>query len=478
MRSCSEQVVERLDTVPNHDDGRPQIAHLERTRGQIGIISVVLYQQDYVGCHDRYAGFETVGCEAPPSLCSDHRCLLTGEKDRGIYAAILPRCPVQCTLRLSTLVVLAGLVSTSPARAWTVGDSENPSAVDVHAFVSQGFVKSTSHDYLVGDSTSGSFEFSEAGINFTSQLTDRLRVGLQLFAYDLGALGTFDVRADWFYLDYRLRDWLGIRAGRVKLVFGLYNDISDIDAARTPILLPQSIYPQSNRYFLLGVTGGELYGFLNLNRAGALDYHIIGGAIPVELPSQIGAPEQASSLNVPYLVAGRLMWETPLDGLRLGITGAVLQVKESVVFPAMPMTPALNLDEIEYAGVGSVEYIGHDFWLAAEIGSSRAVLTDNQPAVVPEATTVSLGGYGMAAYRVTRWLQPAVYYSVDYPNRNVTSGPQNFQDDLAGTLRFDINSFWIVKLEAHYMHGTAVLGPTPMGDPNWGLFLLKTTAYF
>jgi hypothetical protein len=405
---------------------------------------------------------------------------LTLQLDRGIYAAILPRCSVQCTLRLSTLVVLLDLAISPPARAWTLGDPDNPSAVDVHAFVSQGFIKSTSHDYLV-DSSSGSFEFSEAGINFTSQLTDRLSVGLQLFAYDLGSLGTFDVRADWFYLDYRLKDWFGIRAGRVKLVFGLYNDISDIDAARTPVLLPESIYPQSNRYFLLGVTGGEVYGFVNLNRAGALDYHIIGGAIPVELPSQIGEPEQASNLDVPYLAAGRLMWETPLDGLRLGVTLAVLKVNENVVFAPMPpmsTMPPLGIKDLEYAGVGSIEYVGHDFLVAAEIGSSRSVVTDNQPAVYPQGTTVSLGGYGMVDYRVARWLQPGVYYSVDYPNRNVTSGSQNFQDDLSGTLRFDINNFWIVKLEAHYMHGTAALGPTPMGDPNWGLFLLKTTAYF
>ncbi len=374
-------------------------------------------------------------------------------------------------------MVLAGLAFGSPAAAWTLGDPDNPSAVNVHAFVSQGFIKSTSHDYLVADSTSGSLEFSETGINFTSQLTDRLSVGLQLFAYDLGSTGNFDVRADWFYLDYHLRDWFGIRAGRVKLVFGLYNDISDIDAARTPVLLPESIYPQSNRYFLLGVTGGEVYGFVNLNGAGALDYHVVGGAIPVELPSQIGAPLQASDLNVPYLVAGRLMWETPLEGLRVGVTGAVLKVNETVVFPTMPTMTPLNVKDLDYAGVGSIEYVGHDLLLAAEVGSARSTVSYDQPTTFPQGRTVSLGGYGMAAYRVTRWLQPAVYYSVDYPNRNITSGFQNFQDDLSGTLRFDINSFWIVKAEGHFMHGTAAVGGAT-SDPNWGVFLLKTTAYF
>ena len=361
-----------------------------------------------------------------------------------------------------------------------LGDPDTPSsAPEAHAFVSQGFIKSTSHDYLV-DSSRGSFEFSEAGINFTSQLTDRLRVGLQLFAYDLGSLGTFNVRADWFYLDYRLKDWLGVRAGRVKLAFGLYNDISDIDAARTPILLPESIYPQTNRYYLLGVTGGEIYGFINLNRAGGLDYRIVGGAIPVELPSQIGQTTQASEINIPYLIAGRLMWETPLDGLRVGVTGVVLELNETIVIPTMPMTLPTSLKDLDYAGVGSLEYIRHDLSVAAEVGSARSVVTNSQPALYPQGTTVSLGGYGMVAYRVSSWLQPAAYYSFFYPNRNVRSSPEDVQDDLSATLRFDLNNFWLVKLEGHYMHGTAVFAGTPQaaGPPNWGLFLIKTTAYF
>ena len=412
----------------------------------------------------------------------DGRRQLTALAERGIYAAILPRCPVRCTLRLQILVILVALAVASRAAAWTLGDPDSPSTLDVHGFVSQGFIKSTANDYLV-DSSSGSFEFSEAGLNFTTQLTDRLRAGLQLFAFDQGSLGTFDVRADWFYLDYHFKDWFGVRAGRVKLVYGLYNDISDIDAARTPVLLPASIYPETNRYYLLAVTGGELYGFVNLNRGGGLDYHLIGGAIPVELPSQIGAPEQASNIDIPYIAAGRIMWETPLDGLRVGATGAVLKLNETAVFapmPPMPNLPPLNAHAVEYVGVLSGEYVGHNLLLAAEGGSSRTTLTDDQPALVPPGRTVSGGGYGLAAYRVTPWLQPALYYSVYWPNVDDRNGPGKFQDDLSGTLRFDINNYWIVKLEAHYMHGTAVLSgeQITMGRENWGLFLLKTTAYF
>ncbi|HEX2677628.1 MAG TPA: hypothetical protein VHM19_13335, partial [Polyangiales bacterium] len=144
--------------------------------------------------------------------------------------------------------------------------------------MSQGALLTTDNNYLA-KSKSGSFEFTEAGVNFTKQLTSDLRAGMQLFARDLGPIGNYSAKLDWFYLDYRYRDWLGFRAGRVKIPFGLYNDISDVDAANVPILLPQSIYPVQNRDFLLAQTGVELYGRAPVGNAGTLDYHVYGGTI-------------------------------------------------------------------------------------------------------------------------------------------------------------------------------------------------------
>ena len=58
------------------------------------------------------------------------------------------------------------------------------------------------------------------------------------------------------------------------------------------------------------------------------------------------------------------------------------------------------------------------------------------------------------------------------------------QHDLAATLRFDLNDFWIVKVEGHFMHGTELINggdvaPDILTNPvNWGVFLVKTTGYF
>src|SRR5215510_11082674 len=83
--------------------------------------------------------------------------------------------------------------------------------VHVHGFVSQGFIKTTHNDYLA-KSERGSFEFTEVGLNFTTFLTDELRLGVQFFARDVGPIGDYKPQVDWFYLDYRFADWFGIRA--------------------------------------------------------------------------------------------------------------------------------------------------------------------------------------------------------------------------------------------------------------------------
>src|SRR5579872_2092424 len=151
------------------------------------------------------------------------------------------------------------LVST-PTWALDVGPEGGVLSVEVHGFVSQGFILTNGNNYLANDTKHGSFQFSEIGLNFTKQITDRLRAGVQLFAQDLGPTGNYNAKMDWFYLDYRFADWLGVRAGRVKIPFGFYNEVNDVDSARLPVLLPQSVYPLQNRNYLLAQTGGEVYG--------------------------------------------------------------------------------------------------------------------------------------------------------------------------------------------------------------------------
>jgi hypothetical protein len=386
--------------------------------------------------------------------------------------------PAMVAGRLALGAILVGLAE--PAAALDLQPPAGP-VVEVHAFVSQGLLKSTGNTYLT-KSRPVSFALTEVGINFTSTLTDRLRVGIQLFAGGFVPTQRFDVKADWFYLDYRWADWLGFRAGRVKLPFGLFNEISDIDSARVPILLPPSVYPAQNRNFLLAQTGGELYGYLRLGAGGALDYRFYAGTIFIDAPASSGLPYVLQRLDAPYVTGARLMWETPLQGLRAGGSIQALRLDAALRYPM----ETVQLEIPALLWVGSLEYTRNDLLLAAEYSRWRSEVRTSNPALFPAVNqTVSERYYGLAAYRLATWLQVGAYYSGFYRDVDQRAGRAAMQHDVAATLRFDINPHWLVKLEGHYLRGTASLDRALNDNRSldelardWGLFLVKTTAYF
>ncbi len=369
-----------------------------------------------------------------------------------------------------------------PARPAAAAELSLPGRIpqlEIHGFISQGFLFSTANDYLA-ESSRGSFEFSEVGLNVTLPATDRLRLGTQLFARDLGPLGDYRATLDSYYLDYHWRDWLGVRAGRVKLPFGLYNDGSDIDSARTAVLLPQSIYPAQNRDFLLAQTGGELYGYTGLGPAGGLDYRLYGGTIFLDLRSQPGSPFTLVDTQVPFVVGGRVLWEPPVNGLRLGASLQFLRLDVDLLAPT-----AVAVKIPARLWVASAEYAVRDLLLAVEYSRWWVKAESSRPDLFPESSTISERAYAMATYRLRSWLQGGAYYSRLVPNVDRRTWPDGLQHDFALTLRFDVNRYWLVKLEGHYMRGTAGLSSSLNGNrrlstltPDWALFAVKTTAYF
>jgi hypothetical protein len=394
------------------------------------------------------------------------------------------------------LVVALLLVWGAKVNAQEYAAAPDLRAFQVHGFVSQGFLVSSGNNYLAR-TRKGSFEFTEVGINVTKPLTDRLRVGMQLFARDLGAIGNYSPKFDWFYIDYRFADWFGVRAGRVKVPFGLYNEINDVDSARTAVLLPQSVYPLSTRDFLLAQTGMELYGRGEIPLLGALEYRLYAGTIFLENAAQVGTPYQVTDIHVPFLIGGRLMWETPLEGLRAG--GSAQWARLDLDFQVDPrLWPTLQAQGVvgpDFMGkatsrmpallwVASLEYSAHDLLLAAEYGRWH-VDREISPPVVAETNVVSERMYALASYRVNSWFQPGAYYSLLYSNVDDRKGRDAFLRDAAATLRFDLTAYWLLKLEGHYFVGTATLNrllnddkPIAQLERHWGMFMVKTTAYF
>lgn len=353
--------------------------------------------------------------------------------------------------------------------------------IQIHGFVSQGFLKSDENDFFFANTEKGTFEFNELGLNFTSQLTDQLRLGIQFLSRDLGDYGNNDVEIDWAYGDYRYRNWLGIQAGRMKIVQGFYNQSRDIDAARTCIFLP-SAYNEAYRDSQSHVTGISLYGTL----PAGFEYQFQYGKLNIEEDgAAVKAAERAMGLKSEGVEVDsdscifHMLWNTPLEGLRFA--GNYLWN-----FSWSLSTPIGEIDNDSDIWFLSAMYSWRNFSFVAEGGQANSKVSMGDMTL---ADSTAETYYGMITYRFTDWLEVGSYYGELYPNKDDKDGDNFLKHnqpaakawlkDFAVFSRFDITDNWIFKIEAHYMDGLATVTYSSSDvNPSEEAFLFAAKATF
>lgn len=376
------------------------------------------------------------------------------------------------------------------------------SSLQIHGFISQGGFYSTDNDYI-GKSSRGSLAFFEAGLNVTTEVADRLRAGVQLFGREVGDLKDLPPRLDWAFLDYRWKAYLGLRAGTIRLPLGLYNEFADIDAARVPILMPPSLYSFRTRSAFLAHTGFAIYGNVDARCAGSFEYQALLGKLNIPENAVVGVTgATVDEIDTKYVAGGQVFWRPPLDGLRVGVTYLRSSIDfhltiEPRTLAALIQLGLLPADHDGKLGIfqrpnqviaGSVEYI-HDDWLfAAEYARTFRHQRTTLPNILPTIDEETELFYAMVNRRFLRRFEASLYYSVFHPDaddrrgKDTTRFPERFyawQRDLAATIRYDVNEYWLWKLEAHFIDGVADLyGSTADPARYWGLFLFKTTVTF
>ena len=399
--------------------------------------------------------------------------------------------------------------------------------IQVHGLISQGYMRSTDNNYLA-DTSEGSFEFNEAIVNFSTQVSDNLRVGLQLLSRDLGTEGNNVVGLDWAYGDFRWRKNVGIRFGKLKSEIGLYNKGRDVDMLRTCIMMPQSVYEETTRDFAHSYNGFSVYGSPFVPRVGRLSYEVYAGTLPVRDPNShfwvnnlrlvvkrliedrslqllLDADNLDISvdwLTVKYVTGGMLMWDAPVPGLRLGGNYMMgeLDLSTRMSTGLGPIQVAVDL-QIEQLQTLSAEYSRGDLLLAADLLRTTYDIDSYSQLVGPYRTEMKWEGYyGMVNYRLTDLLELGCYYTRFYPERTDKDGRRYFPDrigedgetlptqrflawkeDIALSARFDMGDYWLMKLEAHHMDGAAqvITRENPDGlAKNWYLFLAKISCHF
>ncbi|GAB1257509.1 hypothetical protein [Aurantivibrio plasticivorans] len=135
-------------------------------------------------------------------------------------------------------------------------------------FISQSVVFSDDNP-LFDDDTGVNFNLREIGLNTSWQITDRFRLAGQLMSRKAWEIDDGDPTVDFLLVDYKYlvsaSAMVGVRLGRTKLPYGVYNTTRDVPHARPGIFVPQSVYFESMRNVLLATDGGHLY--FNFNHA-------------------------------------------------------------------------------------------------------------------------------------------------------------------------------------------------------------------
>lgn len=373
--------------------------------------------------------------------------------------------------------------------------------VDIHGFISQGYMKSEHYNWIK-DLSDGTFQFNEMGINFTTKVTPDLRLGIQLFSKDFGDIGNDELVVDWAFADYNFNEWLGIRGGRMKIPHGLYNETRDVDAVRTSVLLNQAVYWDMLRDSHLATNGIGAYGNLDLYILGSLSWQLMGGSNNIPEDGGTAAAIIAiSPTSVPKIdqfqvgssYCGALKWYTPLPGLILNLSDTSIDVDSKMKFGGLPFV--LSYQPYR-SSVYSLEYMWNDLIFVTEYMRAdidyKAILTDLD-LVVERGRQEHLGWYSSLSYRINGWLETGLSYSEFYDDRSDRDGSTRdggrkwgaWQKDLAVSLRFDLNDNWIIKAENHFIYGNnQVIAQYMNNDPNsyekqrWYMYAIKLSYVF
>lgn len=353
--------------------------------------------------------------------------------------------------------------------------------IQLNGFLSQGYIYSTHNDFIPQSSKNGSFEFNEAALSVTADVSKKLSLRFQLLARDLGRIGNHQLQLDWGYAEYKFANAFAPRIGKIKTPFGFYNEFRDTDALFPMAVLPQSIYDESMRSVFIAYNGLGLCGNLNFDGGGTLNYHLFLGGVnhPGDSPYMIqiytainvglapfGMSISPIIMDTQTFMGGRAIWKTPLKGLRLGF---------SFVHMKTEYNSMLNIPGMDLMKVYGHMRIKDGFFLSGEWAIGNFTLT-SEYMELPVELSLDLTGqeetlsdetmqgfYIMGTYLIGDRVTLYSYYDRFYADKGDYEGMSSirlgnpayfaWQKDFVFGVRVDVSFNWTIKAEWHTING-------------------------
>ena len=382
-----------------------------------------------------------------------------------------------------------GLISLSAS-----ADSGGDSRIQIQGFAAQTLINTTHNDFFGNSQNRISSEFTEAGLHGAWQAFDKLRVSGQLLYRRAGETDKDALRLDYAHADWRLHQTkdhqLGLRIGKVKIPYGLYNETRDVPFTRPGILLPQSVYFDNSRSLVIAAPGAFFYGggvhdwgstewSVGAIRpdfnSSAVEYNFLGGDLP-------------GKLNGQHAFGARFRWDSPGD-----TTLAFTYAEADADYAPAALDP-FSAGDVRFRNLMiSIQHRFDTLTLTTEYGRPKVRLNGFGGAL-PDASSPAETFYAQAEWRVAPAWELLVRHDVFYRSRADRNGrafeaatglPAHsmYAHDTTLGLRWDATPSVMLRAEYHRVNGTSWLpgpdNPNPLArERDWDMWLLQAAWRF
>lgn len=197
-----------------------------------------------------------------------------------------------------------------------------------HAFASQAAIHSSDNNFFGQSDDSLSTDFRELGLIVGWQPLDDLHLVGQVLSRRAGEVDKTDLQVDYAFANYNVYSGLdgsfGVKAGRLRVPLGFFNDTRDVAHTRPSILLPQSVYPDRFRDLTFSREGVQLSGSYQHDLS-TFSWDLSYGQLRIdddEFHEVIGMDTLPGEVDTPFTPVARVLWDWDMGRVRLGMTYA------------------------------------------------------------------------------------------------------------------------------------------------------------
>jgi hypothetical protein len=223
----------------------------------------------------------------------------------------------------------------------------------VHGYLTQGYAALAGGVQFYGVTGHPSADFRYAALQTRFALGEKDELLVQLNHRRLGRspITAFEspVNVDWAFYEHTFRDGTALKAGRVPIPRGIYNELRSVGVA-LPTYRPPVVFYDEGAYYSETINGVVASRTFAADRPWTVDAHLYAGGWRTLLYDTWSEQYSVARVHARNAIGGQLWLNTPIDGVRLGAAAARYDVNQEVMETSEVKEYHLSLDATRERG--------------------------------------------------------------------------------------------------------------------------------